>query len=45
MICEDAIVFNKSTYMKGTIIARTYNDLKEEYEVFIIVNTGMDKEC
>lgn len=33
MTIETAIIFNKSTYMKGTILSRTFGDLKEEYEV------------
>ena len=28
MVIELAIIFNKSTYMKGTILARTFGDLK-----------------
>jgi len=33
-MCVDMnIVFNKSTYMKGTILSRTIGDMKEEYNV------------
>lgn len=28
-----SIVFNKSTYMKNTIMSRTQGDMKEDYEV------------
>ena len=34
-----SVVFNKSTYMKNTIISRTFGDVKEEYE-FWIKNTN-----
>jgi len=32
-VCEMAIVFNKATYMKNTILSRTFEDLKEDYKV------------
>lgn len=33
-MCVDmSIVFNKSTYMKNTILSRTILDMKEEYNV------------
>ena len=31
LIIEAGIVFNKSTYMKNTIISKTLTDLKDEY--------------
>jgi len=33
MIVDLSIVFNKSTYMKNTILSRTIGDMKEEYNV------------
>ncbi len=33
--CSSAIVFNKGTYMKNTILTRTFGDLKEDYIVQI----------
>ncbi len=35
MSVQLTIVFNKSTYMKGTIIGRTQGDIKEEYGVIV----------
>ena len=33
MSVEVNVVFNKSTYMKGTILGRTFPDVKEDYNV------------
>lgn len=33
MIVELTVVFNKFSYMKGTITGRTYGDMKDDYEV------------
>lgn len=33
-----SVVFSKSTYMKNTIISRTFGDLKEEYEVALVLS-------
>lgn len=33
--CSSAVVFNKSTYMKNTILTRSFADLKEDYIVII----------
>lgn len=31
--CYTGIVFNKATYMKGTILSRTFEDLQLDYKV------------
>lgn len=31
--CYTGIVFNKATYMKGTILSRTFEDLHLDYKV------------
>lgn len=33
MNVDMSIVFNKSTYMKGTILSRTITDMKDDYNV------------
>lgn len=35
MSVDMSIVFNKSTYMKNTILSKTITDMKEDYNVSI----------
>ena len=35
MTTFSSVVFNKSTYMKNTIVTKTFADFKDEYDVYI----------
>lgn len=37
MNVDMSIVFNKSTYMKGTILSRTITDMKDDYNVHFFI--------
>lgn len=33
LVCHTGVVFNKATYMKTTILTRSFEDLEEDYKV------------
>jgi hypothetical protein len=35
LVCQTGVVFNKATYMKSTILTRTFEDLLIDYKVTI----------
>jgi hypothetical protein len=36
-VCYTGVVFNKATYMKGTILSRTFEDLQADYKVMLLI--------
>ena len=35
LVCQTGVVFNKATYMKSTILTRTFEDLEIDYKVIM----------
>lgn len=38
-IVKAMVVFNKHTYMKGTIISKTFKDFAEDYKVILLLES------